>query len=99
MHPTPAKTPLSDQDVAEQRAYLRGAEDERRVATALREHVALADFLKNADLVELLHELEEFLDDQADADGDCNGFTPNTAMRLQVAVQRAIAFLPAKQEA
>lgn len=43
-----------------------------------------------AEVLETLREIESFLDDQADADGDVTGFVPNDAMRLQIAVQRAL---------
>jgi hypothetical protein len=45
--------------------------------------------IDEADLVQLFDDLIEFLDDQADADGDSEGFHPNKAMQLSQAVTRA----------
>lgn len=45
--------------------------------------------IADADLVQLFDDLIEFLDDQADADGDSEGFYPNRAMRLSSAVTAA----------
>lgn len=45
--------------------------------------------IDDADLCQLFDDLIEFLDDQADADGDSEGFYPNKAMRLSSAVTSA----------
>ncbi len=41
-------------------------------------------------LMQLLLDLYEFLDDQADADGDATGYKPNRAMSLQMRVEMAM---------
>jgi hypothetical protein len=63
---------------------LRSERDGARAALA-----ALQKAIDRADLVQLFDDLIEFLDDQADADGDSEGFHPNKAMQLSQAVTRA----------
>jgi hypothetical protein len=60
-------------------------EDQLRAAVRRPLDKVIAD----ADLVQLFDDLTEFLDDQADADGDSEGFYPNKAMRLSSAVASA----------
>ena len=43
------------------------------------------------EMLAALYACEEFLDNQADADGDSEGFTPNKAMSLLTEVRAAIA--------
>lgn len=51
---------------------------------------ALERAVRGADLSQLLSDVLEFVADQADADGNSDGFTPNTAMRLQMATEAAL---------
>lgn len=65
----------------------RAADAERDSARA--NLAALQKRIDDADLAQLFDDLIEFLDDQADADGDSEGFYPNKAMRLSSAVSAA----------
>lgn len=47
--------------------------------------------LKLEDLLDLLYDLEDFLDNQADADLVDERYVPNTAMQLQSRVQETLA--------
>jgi len=64
---------------------LRAERDQAREQARL-----LQKAIDDADLSQLLSDVLEFVADQADADGDVTGFTPNTAMRLQVATEGAL---------
>jgi hypothetical protein len=57
--------------------------------SAIRNWKALQKCVDDADLAQLFDDLTEFLDNQADADGDSEGFYPNKAMRLSSAVASA----------
>lgn len=64
---------------------LRAERDSARANLA-----ALQKCVDDADLCQLLNDVLEFVADQADADGDSTGFTPNAAMRLQLASETAL---------
>lgn len=56
-----------------------------------------APFTKTDAILELLDEVQEYLEERADADGRSDGsFIPNDAMRLLIQVKYAVALL--KQE-
>ena len=59
--------------------------------SAIRNWKALQKAIDDADLCQLFDDLIEFLDDQADADGDSEGFYPNKAMRLSSKICRVKA--------
>lgn len=71
-------------EAADKLDELRAERDSARANLA-----ALQKCVDNADLAQLFDDLIEFLDDQADADGDSEGFYPNKAMRLSSAVSSA----------
>jgi hypothetical protein len=45
----------------------------------------------SADLIDVLHECEDYFDNRADADWDQDGYIPNEEMKLLSAVRDAIA--------
>jgi hypothetical protein len=73
------------EDAAAKIDELRAERDSAREQARL-----LQKAVDDADLSQLLSDVWEFVDGQADADGDCEGFTPNTAMRLQLATEQAL---------
>lgn len=59
--------------------------------SALLNWKALQKAVDDADLCQLLDELDEYMGDRADADGDSEGFYPNAEMRLQGSIKQALA--------
>lgn len=72
-------------EAADKMDELRAERDSAREQARL-----LQKAIDDADLSQLLSDVLEFVADQADADGDELGFIPNTAMRLQMATERAL---------
>lgn len=87
LDPLPEWTPVDTLlvEAGEKMDELRAERDSAREQARL-----LQKALDDADLSQLLSDVLEFVGDQADADGDETGFTPNTAMRLQMGVETAL---------
>lgn len=78
-------------EAAIERLYVTAMEYRAERDSAREQARLLQRAIDDADLSQLLSDVLEFVGDQADADHDGSGFTPNTAMRLQMATERALA--------
>lgn len=77
-------------EAAIERLYVTGVEYRAERDSAREQARLLQKAIDDADLSQLLSDVLEFVSDQADADHDGSGFTPNAAMRLQVATEAAL---------
>jgi hypothetical protein len=78
-------------EAAIERLYVTAMEYRAERDSAREQARLLQKALDDADLSQLLSDLDEYMGNRADADGDSEGFHPNKEMQLQSAIGRALA--------
>jgi hypothetical protein len=77
-------------EAAVERLYVTAMEYRAERDSAREQARLLQKCIDDADLSQLLSDLDEYMGNRADADGDSEGFHPNKEMQLQGAIAQAL---------